>query len=469
MTALLVAIVSSVVCSAAIGAVPCSAASASPRDFDPPDAVGKPVPVAEAPSVVSQFPGSSSVSVFPPRSVERSEVSYLVWISGADGQQAELVRQWAAAIAEFGPKWISDGFEELRGPASEFAQRRHSGPPSAEDVQALRAMFARRDQLAQAVFARESDYLRTFLAEGQELEPGLESASSRVMMARSGDAIAVGSGVSGHLVPQVLRLLYEASIDPRTSPEQAAAVRQYAIDNSPRVFEQRRMTIQAYLRLVCRSLEAHVKSAEAGVDPSAALFALYRPVALSIQRTAAINEELLNALGELVPIEVAADVRRAYRELAYDQLAADLFEYSAAASVALARLRGELREQGSALVRNDCEARQRALDELCRDFDTAMVHCFERGRQRDAGEGDRFLRKMLRIHDRALREAADALAQLRALAVHADADWDPAEFDKAMLQWRQDVQVRIDGLISTGALWSIVTPDQVAAVSPKRN
>ena len=75
--------------------------------------------------MVSQFPGSSSVSVFPPRSVERSEISYLVWISGADGQQAELVRQWAAAIAEFGPKWISDGFEELRGPASEFAQRRH--------------------------------------------------------------------------------------------------------------------------------------------------------------------------------------------------------------------------------------------------------------------------------------------------------------------------------------------------------
>ena len=106
---------------------------------------------------------------------------------------------------------------------------------------------------------------------------------------------------------------------------------------------------------------------------------------------------------------------------------------------------------------------------MCRDFDTAAVHCFERARSRDRDEGDRFLRRLVRAHERQLRDASETLAQLRDLTLHAHADWSPGAFDVAVDAWRKEVQLRVRRMVGSGILWLIVTPDQVAEADPTRS
>lgn len=344
---------------------------------DPPETT-TPLPIGEAPSALSQFVGGLRVDVLPPRAIDRREADYLVWISGADGNDADLLRQWATAIADFGPQWIAEAFVELDPAASSYASLAASGPPTTESAEAHQALFARRDQLAQTVLQREADYLRTMLPELGDGGLSMETVANRALMARACEAVTLGRDVSGHLVPSVLGLMHQAAMDSRTSPIQAAAVRQFALDSAPRILEQRRMTVQAYVRLVCRSVAAHVSAQQRGVDPNPPLRALYRPVALAFQRTAAINRETIAALADLVPPEVAAEVDRAYREVAYGDMGVDLFDYSGAAAIAMGSLRDDELAKAVTLMQTDVQRRQRIIDEVCRDFDTAAVHCFER-------------------------------------------------------------------------------------------
>ena len=435
---------------------------------DPPETT-TPLPIGEAPSALSQFVGGLRVDVLPPRAIDRREADYLVWISGADGNDADLLRQWATAIADFGPQWIAEAFVELDPAASSYASLAASGPPTTESAEAHQALFARRDQLAQTVLQREADYLRTMLPELGDGGLSMETVANRALMARACEAVTLGRDVSGHLVPSVLGLMHQAAMDSRTSPSQAAAVRQFALDSAPRILEQRRMTVQAYVRLVCRSVAAHASARQRGVDPNPPLRALYRPVALAFQRTAAINRETIAALADLVPPEVAAEVDRAYREVAYGDMGVDLFDYSGAAAIAMGSLRDDELAKAVALMQTDTERRQRIIDEVCRDFDTAAVHCFERARSRDRDEGDRFLRRLVRAHERQLRDASETLAQLRDLTLHANADWSPGAFDVAVDAWRKEVQLRVRRMVGSGILWLIVTPDQVAEADPTRS
>jgi hypothetical protein len=55
----------------------------------------------------------------------------------------------------------------------------------------------------------------------------METVANRALMARACEAVTLGPDVSGHLVPSVLGLMHQAAVDSRTSPSQAAAVRQF--------------------------------------------------------------------------------------------------------------------------------------------------------------------------------------------------------------------------------------------------
>jgi hypothetical protein len=75
----------------------------------------------------------------------------------------------------------------------------------------------------------------------------------------------------------------------------------------------------------------------------------------------------------------------------------------------------------------------------------------------------------VRAHERQLRDASETLAQLRDLAIHANADWSPDAFDVAVDAWRKEVQLRVRRMVGSGILWLIVTPDQVAEADPTRS
>ena len=160
---------------------------------DPPETT-TPLPIGEAPSALSQFVGGLRVDVLPPRAIDRREADYIVWISGADGNDADLLRQWATAIADFGPQWIAEAFAELDPAASSYASLAASGPPTTESAEALQALFARRDQLAQTVLQREADYLRTMLPELGDGGLSMETVASRALVGHIGAGQTVIGG-----------------------------------------------------------------------------------------------------------------------------------------------------------------------------------------------------------------------------------------------------------------------------------
>lgn len=316
--------------------------------------------------------------------------------------------------------------------------------------------------------ADEAQALRTSLPPDSDKDQSLETTVGRALLAREGDAVWLDGRLSGDFNPQVLRLLHRAATDPRTSTEQASALRRYALEVAGRLMEERRTVLRAYLQMICRVADAHVTSSQRGEDPQKFTVPLYRAMSLSAQRITTINMEILGAVPGMVPTEVAAEIRHAYHEQAFKAISRDVSAFSSVAALALPQLAGDALAQSTAEIQANTLARWRLLDDLGREFGEEQLRCFGRARVRDRAAGDRFLRRLALVQDRALAEAQETLARLRARALDANPGWDTAAFDQAVSAWRAQVVARRDQPLLSGHLMDIVAPDQIEQVLPGR-
>ncbi len=419
-----------------------------------------PVPVAEAPSATELFPQDARVHLFPPRPIGRDEIGYFVWISGAEGRDALVIQQWAAAIVELDPAWIDELFTPLHAPASQYYHQFMHGPPSEERARALEELMMRRNALVDVLMKREAAHLKTLQPATDGDNASIELFASRVMMARAADAVDLNGLFCGHVTPNALKLLFDAATDPRTSAPQASALRQYAIDNAPRVLELRRRTVEAFLRIGYRGTAAKAQAIQAGERATGAAAGVYRPVAFSLERIIALNTELLAAMREIVPPEVGGDISRSYRSLAYGPLAVDLFACKAPASIAMEAKDAERRVTAISVIEEDSRQRETSLEQLLRHFDKAWMRSFEKGKVRDRAEGERFARAMLKSHEAGQQGAERTIVALRELA-QANPSWNPEAFDRSVKEWTAQVQKRLDELTDSGVLSSVVTEEML--------
>lgn len=451
------------VTAAALGAVTATSAQAVPAGKG---GTTPPVPAGTERPVTEQFPGSLRLEYFQPRAVTRADAEYLAWISGADGADAEAVHAWALALAESDAAWVEAAFEPLQADSQAYIQTRVVGADTSEErAAALASIMKRRDTAAEALYAREREQLRAMLPEHPGDAAARDAIIERVMAARIADAVDVGITSGGQMVPDALALLGAASRDPRTPPDAAAAVRTIAIENAPRLTDTRRRAVEACVHAGTRAKTARARAARQGEPSTDAVAAVHRPVAAGIAAVTALNRDLLASARGVLPGAVADELERAYLRRAYRELGEDAFEYRDVAQEILPLLGTEARAQADAMVAADARARAAAHAEVLRLFDRAVLRSIERGRVRNADDGERFVRALLEYH-RAAHGGADRTIGALGEMGRTAAGWDEQAFAASRARWRKQVDERLHRLMDFGALSFVASDDMFPENDP---
>lgn len=446
-------------------------ASAQSLPVDPSESgLGPRYLAGQLPSVIEVLPESARAEYFPPRPIDKGDAELFVWLSGAEGADAELVRQWTSAVADLDPGWIASHFAQVRQEAGQYLLK-HEGTPSTDQRAAdLQQLMRRRDVAATELFEKERAYLRTYLVEQSGDLGDRDALVERIMLSRIATSVDLGASSSGQFSPNVIRLLFAASKDPRTSPEAAVALRQLALDNAPRVFELRRTSTDACLKAAYRGHAARARAASRGERQAAAAAPVYRPIAFAAARTAALNAEIL-ALGlELLPAPVAREVKVAFREQAYGSLGEDVFEFDDLAEQLRTATPPDSQARVDELTATDASFRERLLQNVIELFDRSYLRYLQRGRVRDAAESERFLKALLAYHEAAHRSSENTVASIASLARESES-WNEQWFERQREDWRKRVKQRLVSLANSGVVSSLVDseafPDTVGAITPR--
>lgn len=411
---------------------------------------------------VEQPQQSSSVELFPPRTLKPSDAEYLVWISGASEVESACIRRWVTELLELDSRWIEELFGPLRASASEQASpeaRTRSFPERAESLESL---MKQRDAAAASLFARERELLQSMLEQAGVAPTAVESMVESLMRTRIAEALDGIEFLCVHLGPNMLRLLHDAAIDARTNEHARAVIRQLAMDQAPRLLEQRRMVVDACLKSGFRGMAAIARVHATGAPIRGAMAGAMRPVAIEGARTAAMNREVMVLAQGVLPTGPSSDLEQSFLRHTYGPLAVDTYAYDDLEALLLPRIEGAARDQAIALVRAERQRRIDMRDRVLGLFDREYQRSLERGLIRDPERGEQFMTELRRYHDVASRGAMAAIESLKSMA-RAGPHWDDAEFERALAAWKVSVQQQISDLRSSGITSHIASGDPLAA------
>lgn len=422
-----------------------------------PDDVSTPQADGHRPSVRETFPQSARVQLFIPNPLQPVDADYLGWISGADSNSNDEIKRCIKALAELDGDWVSELFTPLIEPSIQFVKEYAGVPPSIERANALEQLMKNRGERADALFAREGQFIlaRLLLAGVDSAEA--EAFVSAITLAREADVVEGLQFFSVQLGPNILRLLHSAAQTEMGDTETKERLRQLALDFSPRVLELRRSVGDACLKSTYRGASAIARAlngkGESDVAPTAKVF---RPVALAVARVAALNREVLASVQAQLPPATFTEVESRLLKQTYGPLAVDPFDFDVVKTYLLERVHEADLAHADEAISADLSLRRSLRDHLFVSFDLASTKFLASGLVRDEQANLKFVDEMLQCHKKSEQSVSGAIAILRAFA-EGSGDWDGEKFNKLLGEWREMSQRRITDLMSSGML-SAVAP-----------
>jgi len=414
--------------------------------------------------VRAAFPDSAQVDLQLPEPIGTTDVEYFAWISGADAKSAGIVRDWAAMMSSIGGEWRSGLLEKLKQPASDYVALLEVNQSFGERASRLKQLVTWRDRLVDELFAQERRFLESLLSSSSVDGAEAETVVEQVMMVRRAEAFPADNAYAPHLAANILRLLHLSATDPGTSPEASATIRRLALDNAPRVCEQRRIVFDAIAKCSYRGNEALQRAIDSGSPTVGAMKGVFRPIALGSARVAATTQELVAiARAELSP-EVANKLDQGVLRLTYGALAIDIFELDAIVKVIDHLLPDQDRETCATVIVESARQRAALREQLLRSFDLQRSRFVERGLVRDQIANDQFRRTFLGYVKAAKIAAEQTIGKIAAIA-RANSKWDEAEFGRAQQEWRSTARERLRAMSITGATSPILSYSQLEAIA----
>ncbi|MFO0962606.1 MAG: hypothetical protein U0625_06825 [Phycisphaerales bacterium] len=386
---------------------------------------------------------------YPPRPIDRSDAAFYVWISGAEGVDAEQIRQWTLALADLDPAWIKSAFANVRTTANACALAGMKHPPAAERARDLEALANMRDTAAEGIAAKERAFLCSFLSPDAGDADRRSVLIDRVMQARNAEAIELTITASGHCDAMPMRLLHRAATDQRISPEGAVALRQLAIDNAARVYQLRLSTVAEAIHLAHRAAASRAAAESRGESQVGASAPAYRAVVLAAERAAELHRELLRLASTSMPEALASEIDAAYKEQAYDLLGRDAFSFDPIVAALRPLMAPEAQHTADELTAADRSYRRAMHDAALELFDRTVNRMVRRGRVVDPEESARFANALIAYHENAYRSAGRTIDSLAELARARDG-WDEPTYQRLRADWEKTVRSRLKELMNRG-------------------
>ncbi len=440
-----------------------SHAWASGQDSGSQDRLAGTTQVAPGQSIVKTFPESAQVELHLPVPLLAADAEYFAWISGAATKESGIVGTWVAMMGSTDAGWCSELFESLRGPASEYVGLLGDPQNLGDRAKYLKALMSRRDLVVAELFSRERAALKALLVAAGSEESDQEAVVEQVMMVRRADAFSTDATYAPHLTANILRLLFVAANDKRTSPEASAALRQLALDHTPRVCEQRRLVLEAIAKSGYRGYEALSRTVAAGGPPNGAMASVFRPIALGSARVAVTNQEVAAlARAELAP-GIGKQLDDTLLQLTYGPLAVDIFAFDQIEDMLMPLIPQEERAAASALVLDSTRQRFIGRDRMLREFDAAQRKFVERGLVRDKDTSERFGRGLLAYFQSSHNDAVETIARLGEMA-RTNPAWSEDAFVDARKKWNSAIQERLQEVITSGAVSPVVPHSKMEAL-----
>ena len=407
------------------------------------------IPATPTQSIQNTFPESARIEIHVPIPLASSDADFLTWISGATGPQAEIVSRWVAEMGTADATLVAELFEPLQKPASDYMQQFARSHDYGEKAKSLKALMKLRDQKVEDLFGRERELLKTMIAGSGIDEPSQEALIESIMLARRAEAFDTDHLRAPHLTPNILRLLHAAASDRRTGPDASATVKQIALDQATRIYEQRRIVLDAIAKSGYRGYEALARAIATQAKLTGSMASVFRPIALGATRTAEINREVTVLARAELPAEVGDELERALQHLTYGPLADDIFAFDRIESLALPLIPEADRENAVMLVREGTRQRLEARDRILRSWDKEQRKFVERGMVRDSEAGARFGKELLAYFQSSYRGAAQTITMLGEMA-QANPAWKQDAFVEAEKEWKSAIHERLHDVITSG-------------------
>ena len=420
-------------------------------------------PATPTQSIQMTFPESARVEIYIPTPLASSDADFLTWISGATGPEAGIVNLWVVNMGAAEATWGVELFEPLQKPASDFVERFANSQDYDEKAKFLKALMKLRDQKVEDLFGRERELLKTMIAGSGIDEPSQEAMIENIMLVRRAEAFDTDRLTAPYLTPNILRLLHASASDRRTGPEASAAVRRIALDQVPRVCEQRRIVLDAIAKSGYRGREALARAVATQAQVAGSMASVFRPIALGATRTAEINREVTVLARAELPAEVGDELERALQHLTYGPLADDIFAFDRIESLALPLIPEADRENAVMLVREGTRQRLEARDRILRSWDKEQRKFVERGMVRDSEAGTRFGKELLAYFQSSYRGAAQTITMLGEMA-QANPAWKQDAFVEAEKEWKSAIHEQLQDVSTSGMTSSIVPYTQMEAL-----
>ncbi len=420
-------------------------------------------PATPTQSIQNTFPESARIEIHVPIPLASSDADFLTWISGATGSQAEIVSRWVAEMGTADATLVAELFEPLQKPASDYMQQFARSHDYGEKAKSLKALMKLRDQKVEALFGRERELLKTMIAGSGIDEPSQEALIESIMLARRAEAFDNDHLRAPHLTPNILRLLHAAASDRRTGPDASATVKQIALDQAPRIYEQRRIVLDAIAKSGYRGYEALARAIATQAKLTGSMASVFRPIALGAARTAAINHEVIALARAELPAEVGDELERSLQHLTYGPLADDIFAFDRVESLVIPLIPEADREGALMLVRDVTRQRLEARDRILRNCDKEQRKYGERGLVRDSEAGAHFGKELLAYFQSSYRGAAQTITRLREMA-QANPAWKQDAFVEAENEWKSAIHEQLQDVSTSGMTSSIVPYTQMEAL-----
>ena len=407
------------------------------------------IPATPTQSIQNTFPESARIEIHVPIPLASSDADFLTWISGATGPQAEIVSRWVAEMGTADATLVAELFEPLQKPASDYMQQFARSHDYGEKAKSLKALMKLRDQKVEDLFGRERELLKTMIAGSGIDEPSQEALIESIMLARRAEAFDTDHLRAPHLTPNILRLLHAAASDRRTGPDASATVKQIALDQATRIYEQRRIVLDAIAKSGYRGYEALARAIATQAKLTGSMASVFRPIALGATRTAEINREVTVLARAELPAEVGDELERALQHLTYGPLADDIFAFDRIESLALPLIPEADRENAVMLVREGTRQRLEARDRILRSWDKEQRKFVERGMVRDSEAGARFGKELLAYFQSSYKGAMQTITMLGEMA-QANPAWKQDAFVEAEKEWKSAIHERLHDVITSG-------------------
>ncbi len=420
-------------------------------------------PATPTQSIQNTFPESARIEIHVPIPLASSDAGFLTWISGATGSQAEIVSRWVAEMGTADATLVAELFEPLQKPASDYMQQFARSHDYGEKAKSLKALMKLRDQKVEALFGRERELLKTMIAGSGIDEPSQEALIESIMLARRAKAFDNDHLRAPHLTPNILRLLHAAASDRRTGPDASATVKQIALDQAPRIYEQRRIVLDAIAKSGYRGYEALARAIATQAKLTGSMASVFRPIALGAARTAALTHEVIALARAELPAEVGDELERSLQHLTYGPLADDIFAFDRVESLVIPLIPEADREGALMLVRDVTRQRLEARDRILRNCDKEQRKYGERGLVRDSEAGTRFGKELLAYFQSSYRGAAQTITRLREMA-QANPAWKQDAFVEAENEWKSAIHEQLQDVSTSGMTSSIVPYTQMEAL-----